>query len=100
MPLHTLPGLLIAVHAQLSRTVEKKPSNELPEDLEKFFLKCRDRIEDSDGMTMREFLNLGENTRKPTNRWQAVLRKREFSSKQLEYIQNLWETVNQEFLDN
>jgi hypothetical protein len=69
-------------------------------DLEKFFLKCRDRIEDSDGMTMREFLNLGENTRKPTNRWQAVLRKREFSSKQLEYIQNLWETVNQEFLDN
>ena len=100
MPLHTLPGLLIAVHAQLSRTVEKKASNELPEDLEKFVLKCRDRIEDSDGMTMREFLNLGENTRKPTNRWQAVLRKREFSSKQLEYIQNLWETVNQEFLDN
>lgn len=100
MPLHTLPGLLIATHAQLSRTVEKKPSNELPEDLEKFFQKCRDRIEDGGGMTMREFLNLGENTRKPTNRWQAVLRKREFSAKQLEYVQNLWETVNQEFLGN
>jgi hypothetical protein len=28
MPLHTLPGLLIVVHVQLSRTVEKKPSNE------------------------------------------------------------------------
>ena len=100
MPLHTLPGLLIAIHAQLSRTVEKKPSNELPEDLEKFVLKCRDAIEAGDGMTMREFLNLGENTRKPTNRRQAVLRKREFSAKQLEYIQNLWETVNQEFNDN
>jgi hypothetical protein len=51
-------------------------------------------------MTMREFLNLGENTRKPSNKWQAVLRKRDFSPKQLEYVQNLWETVNQEFLDN
>ena len=51
-------------------------------------------------MTMRVFLNFGENTRNPTNRWQAVLRKREFSPQQLEYIQILWEMVNQEFIAN
>ena len=100
MPLHTLPGLLIALHVQLLRTVQIKPSNELPEGLEKFFLKCREKIEDAAGMTMREFLNLGKDTRKPTNRWQAVLRKREYNPKPLEYIQNLWETVNQEFIEN
>ena len=99
MPLHTLPGLLIALHAQLLQ-IQIKPSNKLPEDLDKFFLKCRDQIEDGANMTMREFLNLGKETRKPTNNWQAVLRKREFSAQQLEYIKNLWEMVNQEYLAN
>ena len=100
VPAHLLPGLLIAVHAMLG---QRKTKNTPPEDLNEFWVECKNRIappNGNPGIPVPEFLNLGQGRTKPTQTWRRNLRTRDFTDEELKLISDLWETVNAEYLDN
>ena len=70
MYLYFLPGVLIACYGKY---LEAKQKAELSKDMEEFYNNCRYQIVDSAGWTMATFLNLGEDSSQPNNRWQDML---------------------------
>ena len=97
MPAHVLPGLIIAVHATLGQ--RKNKSSKLPDDLEAYFVDCKNRIAPpagNPGIPMSNFLNLGQGLTKPTQTWRRDFRTRDFTVQELDHLSDLREMVNQD----
>jgi hypothetical protein len=96
LPPYALPALLIACQAKL---MQKKVSIILHKDLEDFWKECIDQIENCTGESIWGFLNLGGEENKPDNRWKSTALNRDYNAGELEYIQDMWSAVNQEYED-
>jgi hypothetical protein len=97
VPPYFLPALLIVCYAKY---MAAKQEIEISTEMAEFYKDSRYQVVDTGNWTMAEFLNLGEESRPPTNRWQRMLRSRDYTPQELEYVCVLWKMVNEEFLAN
>ncbi len=97
LPPNALPALLFACQAKL---MQKKVSIDLPKDLEDFWTECKNQIESCTGERIWCFLNLCGEENKPDKNWMSKARNRDYTPEELDYIQDMWLAVNEDYAEN